>query len=436
MQHGPQPWRVALTYLLQATRALMAAHDKHLVHRDLKPANLMLVAEAGEDELVVKVIDFGLAKSLVELGGSVVNVSGSGFVGTPLYASPEQCEEIAPDIRSDIYSLGVVLWYVLTGKPLFTGPLGRVFAQHIHAEPAWNKLPADLPENVRALLARMLAKDRADRPQTPAELRREIDGCLRPASEQKTTTPFVLDPAPQTVAPFAKPLPPESSATLAESQVPVPVAGTLATLVGYPARTRETPAIEPPARIAPTADPLPTVVPPAVLAPPRPATLPPRKPPTPLRKYLVLSAWSCVVLAGISGVVILVTGMNPGQTPEPLPTPAPSVAATPGVTATPTAPPMPSPIASPSPAVTPLAPFNVTPATTPAPTIVASSPPVPAMTAPTPQPAKYRGELRAGTSKKASGMPVSVALDAGGNDRDHHLRQPARRHEGTVRRHA
>ena len=116
VQHGPQPWPIALRHMLQVTRALMAAHDKYLVHRDIKPANLMLVTEAGEDELVVKVIDFGLAKSLVEVGGSMVNISGSGFVGTPLYASPEQCEEIAPDIRSDIYSLGVVLWYALTGK--------------------------------------------------------------------------------------------------------------------------------------------------------------------------------------------------------------------------------------------------------------------------------------------------------------------------------
>ena len=178
-REGPQSWRVALPAALQVTRALMAAHEKRLVHRDIKPANVMLVHEVGEDDLVIKVIDFGLAKTLVEENGSVVNVSGSGFLGTPLYASPEQCEELAPDIRSDIYSLGVTLWFVLTGRPPFEGGLGKVFSQHLHAPPPWVQLPAATPEPVRALLTRMLAKERADRPQTPADLRREIDACLR-----------------------------------------------------------------------------------------------------------------------------------------------------------------------------------------------------------------------------------------------------------------
>ncbi len=230
-QNGPQPWRVALPYALQVTRALMAAHDKQLVHRDIKPANLMLVAEAGEDELVIKVIDFGLAKSLIELGGGIVNISGSGFIGTPLYASPEQCEEIAPDIRSDMYSLGVVLWFVLTGKPLFNGPLGRVFAQHISAKPPWKLLPVDLPGGVRVLLARMLAKDRAHRPQTPAVLRREIEACLRPASEAITAAPFVVRQG----ASLAEPVR-EDAATLLEPTINLPGAGTMATLMGVPVR--------------------------------------------------------------------------------------------------------------------------------------------------------------------------------------------------------
>ena len=85
---GPRPWQEALEITIQVTRALAAAHEKRLVHRDIKPANIMLVPESGEDYTVVKLIDFGLAKTLLEEGGSIVAVSGSGFVGTPLFASP------------------------------------------------------------------------------------------------------------------------------------------------------------------------------------------------------------------------------------------------------------------------------------------------------------------------------------------------------------
>jgi tetratricopeptide (TPR) repeat protein len=200
---GPQPWQVALPIALQVARALMAAHEKRLVHRDIKPANIMLVDEVDESA-VVKLIDFGLAKSMVEGSGSLVNLSGSGFLGTPLYASPEQCDEIAPDIRSDIYSVGVTLWYVLTSKPPFVGSLGKVFSQHLHSPPPFERLPADVPEAVRALLGRMLAKERAERPQTPAELRREIETCLRSSN---AAVPAVVAPPRLAALPIAETLP-------------------------------------------------------------------------------------------------------------------------------------------------------------------------------------------------------------------------------------
>ena len=177
-REGPLPWRTALEVALQVSRALMAAHAKDLVHRDIKPANIMVVDEVDERG-VVKLIDFGLAKSAAEKEGSHSVTNVSGFLGTPLYASPEQCEEIPADIRSDIYSLGVTLWFMLTGEPTFVGNLGKVFHQQMHAAPPWEKLPADLPREVRTLLERMLAKDRADRQQTPAELRTEIEQCLQ-----------------------------------------------------------------------------------------------------------------------------------------------------------------------------------------------------------------------------------------------------------------
>ena len=121
-------------------------------------------------------------------------------MGTPLYASPEQCNEEAPDIRSDLYSLGVTLWYMLTGQPPFNGALGKVFAQHLSAPLPWDKLPADVPDTVRAVLGRMLAKERCERPQTPTDLHRELEACLR---DQPAPSP--------TPAPLATPVLPAAS---------------------------------------------------------------------------------------------------------------------------------------------------------------------------------------------------------------------------------
>ena len=175
---GPMAWRAALGVALQVTRALMAAHAKGLVHRDIKPANIVLVDEMDERN-VAKLIDFGLARSAAEENGSKGINNASGFLGTPLYASPEQCEELPADIRSDIYSLGVTLWFMLTGHPTFEGPLGKVFHQQLYAPPPFEKLPANLPPAVCMLLEKMLAKDRTLRQRTPTELREDIEKCLR-----------------------------------------------------------------------------------------------------------------------------------------------------------------------------------------------------------------------------------------------------------------
>jgi serine/threonine protein kinase len=99
-REGPLPCALALDVAGQVASALMAAHAQGLVHRDIKPSNLMLVRE-GDGDLVVKVIDFGLVKSAVmsTAGGTLTS---SGFVGTPYFASPEQLDQRAEDIRSDI----------------------------------------------------------------------------------------------------------------------------------------------------------------------------------------------------------------------------------------------------------------------------------------------------------------------------------------------
>ncbi len=153
-----------------------AAARQGLVHRDIKPANVMVVREDDDESLIVKVIDFGLARRAV-VSDQSAQITLSGFVGTPQYASPEQIEERDLDSRSDIYSLGVTLWFMLAGQPTFSGPLARISSQHLNGEPPW-EVVAHLPASVRALLARMLKKNPADRPQDPTKLRHEIEACL------------------------------------------------------------------------------------------------------------------------------------------------------------------------------------------------------------------------------------------------------------------
>jgi serine/threonine protein kinase len=129
---GPMPVALALDIVDQVAAALQAAHQEQIVHRDIKPGNLML--RFGEGGSVnVKVIDFGLAKA-ASSGQSDQALSTPGtFTGTALFASPEQCAGSEVDIRSDIYSLGVTLWEMLTGKVPFTGTTVQVMGQHLHA---------------------------------------------------------------------------------------------------------------------------------------------------------------------------------------------------------------------------------------------------------------------------------------------------------------
>jgi serine/threonine protein kinase/TPR repeat protein len=177
-RHGPLDPVLALRIATQVARALNAAQQHELVHRDIKPSNLMLVHE--DDEVAVKVIDFGLAKSCHSADGvesAELTLAGGGFVGTPHFASPEQLEEKEIDVRSDIYSLGVTIWYMLAGRAPFGGSIAQVMSQHLHEPPPLDHLPA-VPAPVVALLTRMLAKDPAARPQTPLELRRELEACI------------------------------------------------------------------------------------------------------------------------------------------------------------------------------------------------------------------------------------------------------------------
>ena len=183
-RRGPLAPALALKITLQVARALRAASREGLVHRDIKPANLMLLHEDEEesgddDDLHVKVIDFGLAKVSRKDGSEAsATITVAGFVGTPHFASPEQLEEKDLDVRSDIYSLGVTLWYMLTGRPPFSGSMVQIMSQHLTRPPAFSQLH-DVPPAVVRLLKRMLEKDPAQRPQTATDLRREIEAAAR-----------------------------------------------------------------------------------------------------------------------------------------------------------------------------------------------------------------------------------------------------------------
>ena len=181
-RRGPLPARLALQIALQTANALRAAAREGLVHRDIKPSNLMLLREEEdhEDEVHVKVIDFGLAKTTrthaADRAGSATITRG-GFVGTPHYASPEQLDEKDLDVRSDIYSLGATLWFMLTGAPPFKGSVVQVMSHHLSRQPPFREL-GEQPESVLFLLRRMLAKRAENRPQSAGLLRREIEEAL------------------------------------------------------------------------------------------------------------------------------------------------------------------------------------------------------------------------------------------------------------------
>jgi serine/threonine protein kinase/Tfp pilus assembly protein PilF len=169
IRRGGQPEiELALEIVTQVAAGLSAIHKQHLVHRDIKPANIMLSWEEGRLENV-KIIDLGLAKGVTE---DTLSIAGS-FVGTPAYASPEQFAGFGTDIRSDLYSLGVTLWEMLSGKPPFNGSVVELMDQHQHAGLPLLKL-RNVPEPILALVQVLLAKDPNQRFQTPAQLQHAL----------------------------------------------------------------------------------------------------------------------------------------------------------------------------------------------------------------------------------------------------------------------
>jgi serine/threonine protein kinase/Tfp pilus assembly protein PilF len=175
---GPLKVEMALEMAVQVTRALVAAAAHGLVHRDLKPGNMMLTrADAGIHELEVKVIDFGLAKSIAN--GNEIDLTHGAFVGTPAFASPEQFSGAPADARSDIYSLGATLWYALTGE----APYGGKSIDEVRRGQSEEALPTEklvarkTPKAVIQLLRRTLALNPTERPSSARELMGALEHC-------------------------------------------------------------------------------------------------------------------------------------------------------------------------------------------------------------------------------------------------------------------
>ncbi len=171
-EKGRYHWREALEILDQLATALDHAHQHEVVHRDIKPQNMML-----DDNGLLKVLDFGIARI-----STLPSLTQSGFIGSPYYVSPEQAMSEEVDIRSDIYSAGIVFFEMLSGNiPFDAKSPWSIISQHIANDLPPIELGEDeeeIPENVHQLLNRMVAKQREERFQTPAGLRRAISAVL------------------------------------------------------------------------------------------------------------------------------------------------------------------------------------------------------------------------------------------------------------------
>jgi serine/threonine protein kinase len=164
--------RLMLEIAGQVAAGLAAVHKQNLVHRDIKPSNIMVSSEEGGG-VTAKIIDLGLAKGVGEAAPeSAISIPGS-FAGTPEFASPEQFAGVGVDIRSDMYSLGVTLWVMLTGRPPFRGTPAELIYQHQHGVLPLEQFKV-VPHQLTELLEKLLDKDPKRRFQTPAELLKRL----------------------------------------------------------------------------------------------------------------------------------------------------------------------------------------------------------------------------------------------------------------------
>ncbi|MCC9604629.1 serine/threonine protein kinase [Blastopirellula sp. JC732] len=178
-QYGPMSPQRAIYLMSQTCEALSEAHTKGLVHRDIKPANVFAAQRGGHYD-VAKLLDFGLAKP-IQAGEEDAQLTQEGSItGSPLFMSPEQASgEHEPDARGDIYSLGALMYFMLTGQAPFNydRPI-KVIIAHAHERPIPpSQVNPDIPSDLDAVVLRCLEKQPQDRYQTAVELAEALDRC-------------------------------------------------------------------------------------------------------------------------------------------------------------------------------------------------------------------------------------------------------------------
>jgi serine/threonine-protein kinase len=215
INRGALPVDEVIRIALQIATALEAAHEKAVIHRDLKPANVKITSEG-----VVKVLDFGLAKALEtdtplaspQLSQSPtlsLSATGAGMIlGTAGYMAPEQARGLTVDRRSDIWAFGVVLFEMLSSRPLFEGEtIADTIANVLQRDPDWRQLPPQTPNGLRTLIKRCLVRNPKERLQAIGDARilleeMQADPSAREATPERPAYPFWKKALPWAVAPL------------------------------------------------------------------------------------------------------------------------------------------------------------------------------------------------------------------------------------------
>jgi eukaryotic-like serine/threonine-protein kinase len=251
-KEGHLPVERSINIFVQACTALAHAHEKGVLHRDLKPSNIMLVNFENQKDFV-KIVDFGIAKLLTRQGADAEQLTKTGEVfGSPLYMSPEQCRGKVLDARSDIYSVGCVMYKTLSGAPVFSGEelIELLFKQMSDAPAPFSEICPELkiPSELEEIVFKALAKEPENRYQSMNELR----GVLRQLQKKisntaEATLPPIMEglrqnafmEALQVVAASGSGEPPLNLAEASQTHIPEIPAEPVAVLTGHAAPSVE-----------------------------------------------------------------------------------------------------------------------------------------------------------------------------------------------------
>jgi serine/threonine protein kinase len=190
IQQAPVPPKRALSIFMQVSTGLAAAHEKGIIHRDIKSSNIMVLNEPGAIDMT-KIVDFGIAKEYNENGNNSpggLTLNGNA-VGSPSHMSPEQCAGSKLDPRTDIYSLGCVMYETLTGRQVFQGQTAQaVMIKHINEAPAPMLLPKSaVSDELEYIVFKAMSKSPQDRYGNVHTLKSDLQFCLNFSASRNST---------------------------------------------------------------------------------------------------------------------------------------------------------------------------------------------------------------------------------------------------------